>query len=60
MVGPLVYDLAKQHISELLAEREGDRLAAQAPSAPKKSTLKFDFGRLFQAPPNRRSGAALG
>ena len=27
----LVYDLAKQHVAELLAERELDRLAAQVP-----------------------------
>ena len=26
MVGPLVYDLARQHVSELLAERAMDRL----------------------------------
>jgi hypothetical protein len=58
MVGPLVYDLAKQHVSELLAEREGDRLAAQLPPAPKKGTPRFHFGWLFPAPPNRHSGLA--
>ena len=30
MVGPLVYDLAQQHIAELRAERDQDRLAALA------------------------------
>jgi len=33
MVGPLVYDLAKLHVANLLAEREMDRLAARVPEA---------------------------
>jgi hypothetical protein len=59
MVGPLVYDLAKQHVAELLAEREMDRRAAQIAPAPKRILPKFDFGRFLPAPPNRQSGATV-
>jgi hypothetical protein len=59
MVGPLVYDLARQHVAELLAEREMDRLAAELPPTPKRRVLKLEFGRFLPTPRNRQSGAAM-
>ena len=57
MVGPLVYDLAKQHVTELLAEREMDRLAAQLTREHRSWLPKIDVRRLL--PPARPSmGAA--
>ena len=56
MIGPLVYALAQQHVSELLAEREMDRLAAQASREPRTWKPRFDFRRLFPPlRPNRGS-----
>ena len=52
MVGPLVYDLAKQHVSDLLAERDMDRLAAQCQAEPRSVKVpRTDVRRLF--PPLR-------
>ena len=45
MIGPLIYDLAQQHVSELLAEREMDRLAAQA---TRPAPDQHDFGRFLR------------
>jgi hypothetical protein len=59
MIGPLVYDLAKQHVSELLAERDMDRLGAQAPRTSRTPRPRIDVHRWF--PPlslNRGSAAS--
>ena len=53
MVGPLVYDLAKLHTAELLAERAKDRLAEQACGQPHAWVPKIDIRRLL--PPLRTS-----
>ena len=53
MVGPLVYDLAKQHVAELLAEREMDRLAAQLTKEHRSWLPRIDTRRLV--PPLRPS-----
>ena len=58
MVGPLVYDLAKQHVSELLAEREMDRLAAQAPREARDWKPKISFRQLFPPLSPHRGSAA--
>lgn len=59
MVGPLVYDIAKQRQAELRAERDMDRLAAQVSSVPHKNAPALDLGRFFPTPTKRHSGAAL-
>lgn len=43
MVGPLVYDLAQQHVSELLSERAMDRLAAEVPRTERPRAPRLDF-----------------
>ena len=57
MVGPLVYDLAQQHVSELLAERAMDRLAAQVPRDVDSPRPRIDVCRLFP-PLNQKRGSA--
>ncbi len=57
MLGPLDYDLAQQHISELLAERAMDRLAAQVPRKARARGPRIDIRR--QLPPLRaKNGSA--
>ena len=51
MVGPLVYDLAQQHVAELLAERATDRLAAQIVRTPRPASPRVNIWRLL--PPMR-------
>ena len=58
MVGPLVYDLAQQHVSELLAERAMDRLAAQAPRDVDATRARIDVRRLFPRLNQNRGSAA--
>ena len=60
MIGPLVYDLAKLHVSEMLAEREMDRLAAEAPREPRIRKLRFDFRRLLPPLSHSHGSAASG
>ena len=59
MVGPLVFDLVKQHCAELLAEREMDRLAAVTRPEGRSRRSAIRFPRVF--PPlnlNRGSSAS--
>ena len=57
MVGPLVYDLAKRHVEDLLAERASDRLAAACHPERGSRVPKIDFRRLVLSP-RRPSGTA--
>ena len=50
MVGPLIYDLAKLHVDELLAERATDRPATQVAAGHGSRLPKFDVRRLFTVP----------
>jgi hypothetical protein len=57
MVGPLVYDLAKLHVEELLAERAHDRLAAACHPEQGSRVPKLDLRRLWLSP-RQPSGTA--
>ena len=59
MVGPLVYDVARQHVAELLSEREMDRLAAQAPRKSRHWAPSFDIRRLLPPLSLKRGSAPL-
>ena len=48
MVGPLVYDLAKLHVAELLEERARDRLAEHPAPEGSSRTPRIDFRRLLR------------
>jgi hypothetical protein len=50
MIGPLVYDLAKQHVDDLLAERANDRLATACHPERGSRVPKIDFRRLLTPP----------
>ena len=57
MLGPLDYDLAQQHISELLAERAMDRLAAQLSRPSPARGRRIDIRRLLR-PLHPKTGSA--
>ena len=57
MLGPLDYDLAQQHISELLAERAMDRLAAQLSRPSRARGPRIDIRRVLP-PLHPKTGSA--